>query len=154
MLLAEVYDNQGTVGHSVDITTSLRAEGRVRVFANSETRSSRELGGASGGYTSGRKEIIDLLRQRSRPYLFSNSLAPVIAAASLRVLDRLRAAEVDRRRRHADAGRLDFGGAGPHRRRLDDAQLEVYVVTAHTLGDYARLLWDLFRRPGQSAAKS
>ncbi len=45
-----MYDNQGTVGHSVDITTSLKAEGRVRVFSNSETRSSKELGGASGGY--------------------------------------------------------------------------------------------------------
>lgn len=49
----------------------------------------KALGGASGGYTSGRKEIIELLRQRSRPYLFSNSLAPVIAAASLTVLDLL-----------------------------------------------------------------
>jgi glycine C-acetyltransferase len=47
----------------------------------------KALGGASGGYTSGRKEIISLLRQRSRPYLFSNSLMPAIAAASLRVLD-------------------------------------------------------------------
>ncbi len=47
----------------------------------------KALGGASGGYTSGRQEIIDLLRQRSRPYLFSNSLAPVIAAASMEVLD-------------------------------------------------------------------
>lgn len=45
----------------------------------------KALGGASGGYTSGKKEIIDLLRQRSRPYLFSNSIAPVIAAASLEV---------------------------------------------------------------------
>src|SRR5688572_12808780 len=51
----------------------------------------KALGGASGGYTSGRKEIIAWLRQRSRPYLFSNSLAPVIAAASLRVLDMLEA---------------------------------------------------------------
>ena len=42
----------------------------------------KALGGASGGYTSGRKEIIDWLRQRSRPYLFSNSIPPVIAAAS------------------------------------------------------------------------
>jgi glycine C-acetyltransferase len=49
----------------------------------------KALGGASGGYTSGRKEIIDLLRQRSRPYLFSNSLAPAIAAASLKALDLL-----------------------------------------------------------------
>ncbi len=47
----------------------------------------KALGGASGGYVSGKQEIVDLLRQRSRPYLFSNSLAPVIAAASLTTLD-------------------------------------------------------------------
>jgi glycine C-acetyltransferase len=49
----------------------------------------KALGGASGGYTSGRKAIIELLRQRSRPYLFSNSVAPPIVAASLKVLDLL-----------------------------------------------------------------
>jgi len=49
----------------------------------------KALGGASGGYISGRKEIVDLLRQRSRPYLFSNTLAPPIAAASLKVLEML-----------------------------------------------------------------
>jgi glycine C-acetyltransferase len=49
----------------------------------------KALGGASGGYTSGRQEIVDLLRQRSRPYLFSNSVAPAIAAASLVVLELL-----------------------------------------------------------------
>ena len=49
----------------------------------------KALGGASGGYTSGRKEIIELLRQRSRPYLFSNTLAPNIAGASLKVLELL-----------------------------------------------------------------
>ncbi|MGA3353364.1 MAG: glycine C-acetyltransferase, partial [Acidimicrobiales bacterium] len=49
----------------------------------------KALGGASGGYVSGRKEIVALLRQRSRPYLFSNSVAPAIAAASLVVLDLL-----------------------------------------------------------------
>src|SRR5438094_2583356 len=49
----------------------------------------KALGGASGGYTSGRKEIIDLLRQRSRPYLFSNSVAPPSGAASLKVLELL-----------------------------------------------------------------
>ena len=47
----------------------------------------KALGGASGGYTSGRRQIVELLRQRSRPYLFSNTLAPVIAATSLKVLD-------------------------------------------------------------------
>ncbi len=49
----------------------------------------KALGGASGGYTSGRKEIIELLRQRSRPYLFSNTLAPMITGASLKVLELL-----------------------------------------------------------------
>ncbi len=49
----------------------------------------KALGGAMGGFTSGRKEIIDLLRQRSRPYLFSNSLAPAIVGASIAVMDML-----------------------------------------------------------------
>jgi len=49
----------------------------------------KALGGASGGYTSGRKEMIDLLRQRSRPYLFSNSVAPPIVAASIAAIDLL-----------------------------------------------------------------
>ncbi|NAW66321.1 glycine C-acetyltransferase [Photobacterium halotolerans] len=49
----------------------------------------KALGGASGGYTAGKKEVIDWLRQRSRPYLFSNSLAPAIVSASIRVLDLL-----------------------------------------------------------------
>jgi glycine C-acetyltransferase len=51
----------------------------------------KALGGASGGYTSGRREIIEMLRQRSRPYLFSNTLAPVITAASMKVLELLEA---------------------------------------------------------------
>ena len=51
----------------------------------------KALGGASGGYTSGRKEIVEFLRQRSRPYLFSNTLAPAIVAASLKVLELLSA---------------------------------------------------------------
>ena len=49
----------------------------------------KALGGASGGYTSGRQEIVDMLRQRSRPYLFSNTVAPAICAATLKVLDML-----------------------------------------------------------------
>ena len=51
----------------------------------------KALGGASGGFTSGRKEIVDLLRQRSRPYLFSNSIAPPVVAASLKALEILSA---------------------------------------------------------------
>lgn len=60
----------------------------------------KALGGASGGYTSGKKEIIQLLRQRSRPYLFSNTLAPSIAAASLKTLDMLSDSTVYRDKVH------------------------------------------------------
>jgi glycine C-acetyltransferase len=59
-------------------------EGRIDILTGTLGKA---LGGASGGYTSGRKGIIELLRQRSRPYLFSNSVAPPIVAASLKVLD-------------------------------------------------------------------
>ena len=51
----------------------------------------KALGGASGGFTAARKEIVDLLRQRSRPYLFSNTLTPALAAAAIKVLDMLSA---------------------------------------------------------------
>ncbi len=61
-------------------------EGRIDIITGTLGKA---LGGASGGYTSGRKEIIELLRQRSRPYLFSNSVAPPIVAASLKVIDLL-----------------------------------------------------------------
>jgi glycine C-acetyltransferase len=62
----------------------LQVMGRVDILTGTLGKA---LGGASGGYVSARKEIVDLLRQRSRPYLFSNSVAPPIVAASLKVLD-------------------------------------------------------------------
>jgi glycine C-acetyltransferase len=62
----------------------------------------KALGGASGGYTSARKEIVDLLRQRSRPYLFSNTLAPAIAGTSLTVLDLLSTSKDLREHLHAN----------------------------------------------------
>jgi len=63
----------------------------------------KAMGGASGGYTSARKEIVDWLRQRSRPYLFSNTLAPMIAAASIKVLDLLESGDELRRKVHSNA---------------------------------------------------
>jgi glycine C-acetyltransferase len=60
--------------------------GRVDIITSTLGKA---LGGASGGFTSGRQEIIDLLRQRSRPYLFSNTVAPAIVATSIAVLDML-----------------------------------------------------------------
>ncbi len=74
----------------------------------------KALGGASGGYTSGKKEIIDLLRQRSRPYLFSNTIAPPIVAASLAVFEMLEASTelADRVKSNAQYFRNAMAGTG------------------------------------------
>jgi glycine C-acetyltransferase len=69
----------------------------------------KALGGAMGGYTTGRKEIIDMLRQRSRPYLFSNSLAPSIVGASIKVLEILSADTALRDRLEANVDRFRTG---------------------------------------------
>jgi glycine C-acetyltransferase len=69
----------------------------------------KALGGASGGYTSGRKEVIEMLRQRSRPYLFSNTLAPVITATSLTVLDMLESSGDLRTSLHENSKRFREG---------------------------------------------
>jgi glycine C-acetyltransferase len=92
--LAEKYDalvmmddshSTGVLGvHGRGTHEYCNVMGRVDILTGTLGKA---LGGASGGYTSGRKEIIEFLRQRSRPYLFSNTLAPAIVATSLKVLD-------------------------------------------------------------------
>jgi glycine C-acetyltransferase len=77
----------------------------------------KALGGASGGYVSGRKELVALLRQRSRPYLFSNSVPPPIVAASLKVLELLRNAK-DLRQRLSD-------NTAFFRRRMGEEEFEI-----------------------------
>src|SRR3954452_9978686 len=69
----------------------------------------KALGGASGGYTSGRKEIVDWLRQRSRPYLFSNSLAPAIAGTTLHVLEMLSSQNALQQQLQRNAARFRAG---------------------------------------------
>jgi len=83
-------------------------EGRVDILTGTLGKA---LGGASGGYTAGRREIVELLRQRSRPYLFSNTLAPCIAAASLAVLELLRSEEGAQLRRNVRANGQRFRSA-------------------------------------------
>ncbi|MFN2520250.1 MAG: glycine C-acetyltransferase [Candidatus Limnocylindria bacterium] len=82
--------------------------GRVDVITGTLGKA---LGGASGGYISGRKEIVELMRQRSRPYLFSNSLAPVITATSIAVLDLIERSGLERERLWANADRFREGMA-------------------------------------------
>jgi glycine C-acetyltransferase len=96
----------GFVGaHGRGTPEACGVEGRVDILTGTLGKA---MGGASGGYTAGRREIVELLRQRSRPYLFSNTLAPSIAAASLRVLELLRGDEGEalRRRVHDNGARF------------------------------------------------
>jgi glycine C-acetyltransferase len=87
MVMVDDSHAVGFIGENGRGTPELcRVQGRVDIITGTLGKA---LGGASGGYTSGRKEIVELLRQRSRPYLFSNSVAPPIVAASLKVLDLL-----------------------------------------------------------------
>ncbi len=78
-------------------------EGRVDIMTGTLGKA---LGGASGGYTSGRREVVDWLRQRSRPYLFSNTLMPAIAASSLRVLEIIEGGDALREKLFANADRF------------------------------------------------
>ncbi|MER9020036.1 glycine C-acetyltransferase [Mesorhizobium sp. M0898] len=78
-------------------------EGRVDIITGTLGKA---LGGASGGYTSGKRQVVDWLRQRSRPYLFSNTLMPAIAAASLKVLELIADGDELRRRLFGNAERF------------------------------------------------
>ena len=91
-------------------------EGRIDIMTGTLGKA---LGGASGGYTSARREVVEWLRQRSRPYLFSNTLAPVIAATSLKVFDMIENGGELRRKLYdnaerfrAEMGKLGFTLAG------------------------------------------
>ncbi|MEZ5775594.1 MAG: glycine C-acetyltransferase [Hyphomicrobiaceae bacterium] len=84
-------------------------EGRVDILTGTLGKA---LGGASGGYTSARRPIVEWLRQRSRPYLFSNTLAPVVAATSLKVLDLIAEGDELRRRLAGNAARFRAGMTG------------------------------------------
>lgn len=87
MVMVDDSHATGFVGaHGKGTAEYCGVEGRVDIITSTFGKA---LGGGSGGFTSGRKEIIALLRQRSRPYLFSNSLAPAIAAATSRLIDML-----------------------------------------------------------------
>jgi glycine C-acetyltransferase len=100
----------------------------------------KALGGASGGYTSGRKEIVDWLRQRSRPYLFSNSLAPAIAATTVHVLDMLQQELQQRLRRNAARFRAGMEAAGFTLAGAGHPIIPVMLGDAKVAGDMAQRL--------------
>lgn len=102
----------------------------------------KALGGASGGYTAAKKEVIEWLRQRSRPYLFSNSLAPAIVAASLRVLDMLTEGDGLRQRLWDNAAffRAEMTRAGFTLAGADHAIIPVMLGEARVAQEFSRLL--------------
>ena len=104
-------------------------EGRVDVVTGTFGKA---LGGASGGFTSGRREIIELLRQRSRPYLFSNTLAPTICATTLKVLEMIRkdSSRRDRVEENAKYFRSEMEKAGFDLAGKDHAIIPVMLYDA------------------------
>lgn len=100
----------------------------------------KALGGASGGYTSGRKEIIELLRQRSRPYLFSNSVAPAICAATMRAIDMLEESTALRDKVHENANyfRAQMEEAGFDLLPGEHPIVPVMLYDPHVAQEFAR----------------
>ncbi len=111
--------------------------GRVDIITSTLGKA---CGGASGGYTSGRKEIIDLLRQRSRPYLFSNTLAPAICAASLKVFEILSSSTELRDRVHENVAyfRNGISKLGFDVLEGDSAIVPVMLYDAKVAGEFAK----------------
>lgn len=105
----------------------------------------KALGGASGGFTSGRKEVVELLRQRSRPYLFSNTVAPAIVGASIEVLDILEESTElrDRLERNTAFFRAGLGGLGFDIKPGDHPIIPIMVYDAEKAQALASRLLDL-----------
>lgn len=99
----------------------------------------KALGGASGGYVAGPAPVVEMLRQRARPYLFSNTLAPVIAAASLTALDLVEAGEDLRARLNGNAERFraEMGAAGFTLAGAGHPIIPVMLGDAHVAGEFA-----------------
>ncbi len=105
----------------------------------------KALGGAMGGFTAARKEVIDMLRQKSRPYLFSNTLAPSIAGASLAVLQRLSASTELRDRLHANTAlfRREIAALGFTIKPGTHPVVPVMLFDAKVAQQFARRLYEL-----------
>ena len=115
--------------------------GRVDIITSTLGKA---CGGASGGYTSGRKEIIALLRQRSRPYLFSNTLAPAICAASLKVFEMLTTSTALRDKVHENVAyfREGISKLGFDVLQGDSAIVPVMLYDAKVAGEFAKRMLD------------
>ncbi|MDP3984771.1 MAG: aminotransferase class I/II-fold pyridoxal phosphate-dependent enzyme, partial [Acidimicrobiia bacterium] len=132
----------GIVGeHGRGSPEATGTEGRIDILTGTLGKA---LGGASGGYTSGASEVVGWLRQRSRPYLFSNSLAPVIASTSITAIDLIESSGELRRRLQANAGqfRAVMTKAGFELTGAGHPIIPVMVGDAHLATEMANRLLD------------
>ncbi|WIO73125.1 glycine C-acetyltransferase [Porticoccaceae bacterium LTM1] len=104
----------------------------------------KAMGGSSGGYTSGRKEIIDILRQRSRPYLFSNSLAPAVVTASIKVVEMLSESKelISKLNENSQYFRQRMSEAGFTLAGADHAIIPVMIGDARLASEFADKMLD------------
>ncbi len=140
MVMVDECHATGFIGKTGRGTIELKnVLGRVDIITGTLGKA---LGGAMGGFTSGRKEIIELLRQRSRPYLFSNSLAPSIVGASIAVMDMLSASSDLRDKLEANVTRFKVGikAAGFDIKDGDSAIVPVMLYDAKLAQDFADAL--------------
>jgi len=140
MVMVDECHATGFIGKTGRGTIELKnVLGRVDIITGTLGKA---LGGAMGGFTSGRKEIVDLLRQRSRPYLFSNSLAPSILGASIAVMDMLSASSDLRDKLEANIIRFKTGikAAGFDIKDGDSAIVPVMLYDAKLAQDFADAL--------------
>jgi glycine C-acetyltransferase len=140
MVMVDECHATGFIGKTGRGTIELKnVLGRVDIITGTLGKA---LGGAMGGFTSGRKEIIELLRQRSRPYLFSNSLAPSIVGASIAVMDMLSASSDLRDKLEANVNRFKAGirTAGFDIKDGDSAIVPVMLYDAKLAQDFADAL--------------
>ena len=140
MVMVDECHATGFIGKTGRGTIELKnVLGRVDIITGTLGKA---LGGAMGGFTSGRKEIVELLRQRSRPYLFSNSLAPSIVGASIAVMDMLSASSYLRDKLEANIIRFKTGikAAGFDIKDGDSAIVPVMLYDAKLAQDFADAL--------------
>jgi glycine C-acetyltransferase len=140
MVMVDECHATGFIGKTGRGTIELKnVLGRVDIITGTLGKA---LGGAMGGFTSGRKEIVELLRQRSRPYLFSNSLAPSIVGASIAVMDMLSASSDLRDKLEANVKRFKVGikAAGFEIKDGESAIVPVMLYDAKLAQDFADAL--------------
>lgn len=142
MIMADESHSAGVVGRTGrGVTELFNLRGKIEIITGTLGKA---FGGAIGGFTTGRKEIIELLRQRSRPYLFSNSIPPLVAAAGIRMIEMMTATNElqDRLHRNSEYFVSRMAGLGFDIKPTMSAICAVMLYDARLSQDFAAMLLD------------